>query len=201
MEVIHSASLDELVRSCIKGNRAAQKRIYDLFSSKMYVVCLRYATTTDEATDFLQEGFIRAFQKIDSYNFKGSFEGWLRRVLVNVAIRANQKNKKYNFTQSIDEYQELGNVSGDGDFNEDGLFSELTLTDLLNCIQQLPKGYQTIFNMYVLDEYSHAEIAEELGITVNTSKSQLMRARKHLQQIVYEKLQQIEQHNEQRKPI
>lgn len=201
MEVIHSASLEELIRKCMKGNRIAQKRIYELFSSKMYVVCLRYANSTDEATDFLQEGFIRAFQKIDSFNFKGSFEGWLRRVLVNVAIRANQTNKKYNFTQSIDEYSGLANQSNEPTHETENLFSELSLNDLLECIQKLPKGYQTIFNMYVLDEYSHAEIAKELGITVNTSKSQLMRARKQLQQIVYTKLETIEQNNEQRKPI
>lgn len=185
----------------MKGNRIAQKRIYELFSSKMYVVCLRYANSTDEATDFLQEGFIRAFQKIDSFNFKGSFEGWLRRVLVNVAIRANQTNKKYNFTQSIDEYSGLANQSNEPTHETENLFSELSLNDLLECIQELPKGYQTIFNMYVLDEYSHAEIANELGITVNTSKSQLMRARKQLQQIVYTKLETIEQNNEKRKPI
>lgn len=165
--------LDEkkLITLCIAGNPIAQKTLYTRFSKKLYGICLRYASNEEEAQDILQDGFVKIFTKLDTFKFEGSFEGWLKRIIVHTAIES--------FRKKID-------ISSVDDFEYNSLFSSpeeksLEVEELLRLIQELPKGYRIVFNMYAIEGYTHAEIAEKLNISEGTSKSQLSRARMNLQ--------------------
>lgn len=173
-----SGQLDiyEIVAACQKGERSAQKALYELFASKMMGVCMRYASNRESAEDFLQDGFIRVFDNIEKFRFEGSFEGWMRRVIVNMIIESFRKKKIE--TELTDEFPDK-EEEGSGDFPENQVPS---LGDLLALVQQLPERYRMVFNLYVLEERTHEQIAEELGISVGTSKSNLSRARKWLQE-------------------
>lgn len=162
-----------LIKACTNGDQKAFKRVYDTHVGTMYSICLRYMNSSHDAQDTLQEGFIKVFQKITTYAHKGSFEGWMKRIFINTCIEALRKRKLYH---SIDElnnepnqFMALNNQSIDAD-------------KLIKLIKKLPHGYRTVFNMYVIDGYSHKEISAALNITENTSKSQLFKARKQLQQ-------------------
>ncbi len=146
-----------------------QEALYQQTASKMLVVCMRYAKDRMEAEDVLQMGFIKIFQKIGEYRGDGSFEGWMRRVMVNTAIESYRKNlRTLNIVPIEDAYEQPG-VGFD--------FSRLGMQDLLKVIQKLSDGYRMVFNMYIIEGYSHKEIAETLGISEGASKSQLSRAR------------------------
>lgn len=168
---------EELIKACIEGNTNAQKRLYDHFSRKMMGVCLRYSGDYEEAQDILQEGFIKVFDKLDTFNGKGSFEGWIRRIFVNTALDAYRKNKQNRHTQDIDEVGYAISSSED-------IVSDMSAEDLLKILQKIPPGYQVVFNLYVIEGYSHKEIAEQLGISESTSKSQFSRARAYLMNIL-----------------
>lgn len=140
----------------------------------MLAVCMRYANTTLEAEDILQNGFVKIFTKHHLYDGTGSLEGWVRRVMINVAIETHRKNKG-KFTESIDNKESLQLLSQIGT-------DQTAYKDLLALVQQLPIGYRTIFNLYAIEGYSHKEIAELLEISEGNSKSQLSRARQWLQQ-------------------
>ncbi len=142
----------------------------------MFAVCLRYATDYHQAEDFLQEGFIKVFNKIHQYANKGSFEGWLRTIFVNYSIEALRKNKKW--------YELFPNDQSPQLVSPTNVLDQLATQELLQCIQQLPDGYRTIFNLYVIEGFSHREISEMLEISEGTSKSQLSRARTALQRII-----------------
>ncbi len=167
--------LDEIIKSCQEGKRSAQKALYEIFAPKMFGICLRYAHNREEAEDFLQDGFIRAFQKIGQFKFKGSFEGWLRKLMVNLILESLRKNRHM---------AELPlEVPPDNIFEEwdgGGSNPEFSLDVLLGVIAQLPEKYRMVFNLYVLEEESHEMIARRLGITEGTSKSNLSRARQWL---------------------
>jgi len=152
--------------------------LFDVYSKKMMGVCLRYAKDSDEAQDVLQIGFIKVFEKLDTYKREGSLEGWIRKIIVNTALDIIRKNKKFMNDVEMEkvDYQ-LQN------YNEDAV-DVLSVQDLLSVIQKMPTGFKTVFNMYVIEGYSHQEIADELNISVNTSKSQLSRARAHLQKVL-----------------
>lgn len=169
---------EQLIEGCVKGDRVAQKKLYEKYAGKMMGVCLRYADSQDDATDILQDGFIKVFDKLSSYEQKGSFEGWIRRIVVNTALDHLRKNKHMRFSVDIDEAEYLTPSS-----NDDG-FSRLATEDLLKILQKIPSGYRAVFNMYVIEGYSHKEIADELDISVNTSKSQFSRAKAFLRNIV-----------------
>ena len=139
----------------------------------MYAVCLRYARTREDASDILQEGFIKVFSKLEQFQFNGSFEGWIRKVMVNTALRAYQK-QRFEFEQSG--YERLPELPVDPDAM--GMMSE---TELLNLVRQLPDGYRAVFNLVAIEGYSHAEVATMLGIQESTSRSQLTKARRHLE--------------------
>lgn len=139
----------------------------------MYYVCLRYASSDEEAQDMLQEGFIRMFSKLDSYKGNGSFEGWVRRVFVNTAIKYYHKMRKHNSTDSLDSVASR-KVRATA-------ISELSEKEILRLIRELPDGYRHVFNMYAVEGYSHKEIAEQMGIEESTSRSQLVKARRLLQ--------------------
>ncbi|MBN8782686.1 MAG: RNA polymerase sigma factor [Terrimonas ferruginea] len=169
-------SEDDLIRGCMEGDRRMQEEMYRRLSPRMYAVCLRYASNAEEAEDILQEGFIKVFKKLDSYRGDGSFEGWVRRIFVNTAIE-HFRRKKY--LQPVTEKEE-NTIEG----KYVSVLDQLGEKDILELIKQLSPGYRTVFNMYVVEGYSHKEIGEMLGISEGTSKSQLSRAKVILQDMV-----------------
>lgn len=168
----------QLVKKCLGGNKKAQKQLFDLYAPQMMTVCHRYAHREDQATDMLQEGFIRVFSNLDKYSGAGSLGGWIRTVIVNNALTILRREKKFSFNESIDKHQEL-------DTGEDTL-SSLNFKDLLKLILLLPIGYRTVFNMYAIEGYSHKEIAQKLEITESTSKTQYRKAKISLQKLILE---------------
>ncbi|MGJ7032194.1 RNA polymerase sigma factor [Niabella hirudinis] len=172
----HNIQDSDLIKGCIDGDRRMQEELYRRFSSKMYAVCLRYASNTEEAQDILQDAFIKVYRKLDSFRGDGSFEGWVRRIFVNTAIE-HFRRKKY--LQPVTEKEE-NTIEG----KYVSVLDELAEKDILQLITQLSPGYRTVFNMYVVEGYSHKEIGEMLGISEGTSKSQLSRAKAILQDLV-----------------
>jgi len=170
----HKYSTEDLIEKCKAADRKAYELLYKQFASKMLGVCLRYATDKMEAEDMLQNGFIRVFNKINDYRGDGSFEGWMRRIMVHSAIEYYRKHHKM-VKVDIEEsgYEQSVNAVA---------ASSLEAKDLLKMIQELPAGYRMVFNLYAVEGYSHREIAEIAGITEGASKSQLSRARTILKQ-------------------
>jgi RNA polymerase sigma-70 factor (ECF subfamily) len=168
--------LNKLIKQCAKNDRRAQKEIYQLFGGKLFSICLKYSKNRHEAEDNFQDGFITIFNKIDQFSFKGSFEGWLKRVMINtILIKYRKKNVLNIITDEIPDEVVV-------DVEED----EFSLDFLLNLINELPERYRLVFNLYVLDGYSHREISEMLRIAEGTSKSNLARARGILKQKIEE---------------
>ena len=169
---------EQLVNKCLEKDVLAQKQLFEFYSKRMMGVCLRYSKDMDEAKDVLQMGFIKIFEKLEMYNHKGSLEGWIRKIIVNTALDNIRKNKKLMNNVEIEkvDYQ-LHN------YNENAI-DVLSAQDLLKVIQSMPTGFRTVFNMYAIEGYSHKEIAEELNVSVSTSKSQFSRARVYLQKIL-----------------
>jgi RNA polymerase sigma factor (sigma-70 family) len=163
----------ELIKGCIKQDPSCQRLLFEQYAGKMMTVCLRYAHDSMEAEDMLQEAFIRVFNYIDQFKFEGSFEGWIRRVVVNTALKQLQK-KRLSFSEINDNTQQAPRL-------ESYAYSNLGEEELMKLISQLPDGYRTIFNLNVIEGYSHEEIAKMLDIQPSTSRSQLVKARKMLQ--------------------
>jgi len=161
-----------------------QEEVYRRFSPRMYAVCLRYAGYPEEAEDILQEGFIKIFKKLGSFRSEGSFEGWIRRIFVNTAIE-HFRRKRY--LQPVTEKEEN---TLEGSYLS--VLDNLAERDIMELIQQLSPGYRTVFNMYVVEGYTHKEIGDMLGISEGTSKSQLSRAKVILQQMVKKYLEEKE---------
>lgn len=168
-------NLPEILKACIKGDRIAQKRLYQLLADKMFGVCLRYAANEDEAKDILQDGFIKVFLNLKQFNFKGSFEGWVRRIIVNTALE-KFRDKNYLFAVNMTQSYETG------DSEYDHILSELSANDLLLLISELSPQYRMVFNLYAIEGYSHKEISEIMNIKEGTSKSNLSRAREILKE-------------------
>jgi RNA polymerase sigma-70 factor (ECF subfamily) len=175
----------DLIEGCIQGNRKMQYELYERFSPKMYGVCLRYAANAEEAEDILQEGFIKVFRKINTYRGDGSFEGWIRRIFVNTAI---EQFRKKAYLQPITEREE-STIEG----KYVSVLDNLAEKDIIKLIQQLSPGYRTVFNMYVIEGYTHKQIADVLNISEGTSKSQLSRAKLILQELVKKYLDKTKQ--------
>ena len=169
MNLDHKFTIDSLLEGCKMGERKAQESLYKTLSAKMMGVCMRYAKDTNEAEDVLQMGFIKVFQKVSEFRSEGSFEGWIRRIMVNTAIESYRKNLRTLNVVDIDEVHDQPQTTFD--------MSGLELKDLLKLVQQLSNGYRLVFNMYVIEGFSHKEIGEQLGISEGASKSQLSRAR------------------------
>jgi RNA polymerase sigma factor (sigma-70 family) len=164
--------LDKLIKQCADNDRKAQKEIYQLFAGKLFSICLKYSKNKQEAQDNFQDGFVTIFDKIGQFNFKGSFEGWIKRVMVNtILLKYRKKNVLSIVTEEIPDEVVV-------DIDDD----EISLDYLLNLIQELPDRYRMVFNLYVLDGHSHKEIAKMLQIAEGTSKSNLARARGILKQ-------------------
>lgn len=173
----HSISESDLINGCIRGDRQMQEELYNRFAGKMYAVCLRYANNAEDAQDLLQEGFIKVYKNLHRFRAEGSFEGWIRRVFINSSIEHLRK-KSLQVSKVTDKEE---STIEDGDITA---LDSLAEQDIINLIQELSPGYRTVFNLYVIEGYSHKEIAEQLGISEGTSKSQLARARSILQKKV-----------------
>jgi len=159
--------LNELIRNCQKNDRKAQEQLYRLFVNKLFTVCLKYSRNYEEAQDNLQEGFIIIFNKINQFNFKGSFEGWAKRVIINHTL---QQYRQVSFLEVLNE-----NIPDEIEIEIEN--ESVSMDFLMKIIQELPDRYRLVFNLYVLDGYTHKEIATMLDINEGTSKSNLARAR------------------------
>lgn len=168
--------LTQLIKDCQLGKRKAQEMLYQLFAAKMLGICMRYATDKMEAEDMLQNGFIKVFNKLDDYRGEGSFEGWVRRIMVHSSIEYYRKHHKMMQLVEMDlgKEQSANAVAA----------SSLEAKDLLAMIQMLPPGYKVVFNLYAIEGYSHKEIGEMLNISEGASKSQLSRARTILKEMI-----------------
>ncbi len=173
---IYRAKEDELINGCLRRDHTAQKLLYDTYSSKMYGLCFRYVRNSMEAEDILITSFTKIFDKIHQFKCEGSFEGWIRRIVVNEALTYLRRNRSM--------YLETELAQADREPDYSTLSDHLEAEDLIKMIQELPTGYRIVFNLYAIDGYSHKEIAEQLGINENTSKSQLSRARVYLQKLL-----------------
>lgn len=173
----HNTSESDLINGCLKGDSRMQEALYQRFAPKMYAVCLRYANNADDAQDLLQEGFIKVYRNLGKYRGDGSFEGWIRRIFVNTSIEYFRK--KSAVLTGLSEREEK-NIE-DADISA---LDQLAEKDIIRFIQELSPGYKTVFNLYVVEGYSHREIADMLGISEGTSKSQLARAKGILQKKV-----------------
>jgi RNA polymerase sigma factor (sigma-70 family) len=163
----------QIIEGCIAGDRKYQELLYKQLSGKMYGVCMRYASESFQAQDILQEGFIKVFKYIGQFKGTGSFEGWVRRVFVNVALE--QLRKKSNMYVVQDAELNLTETCCES------ALQKLMAEDIMGIVQTLSEGYRTVFNLYVVEGYAHKDIAEMLNISEGTSKSQLARARHILQ--------------------
>lgn len=175
----------ELIKGCIRNEPASQRALFNRYASPLLGVCIRYARTREDAEDILQDAFIKIFRKMDQYKSEGSFEGWMRRIAVNTAL------KKYTVTRYSKEFSvEQVNDPADADLNDVPAYQHLSEKDLMALINNLPDGYRLIFNLFVIEGYRHEEIAEMLNIQPGTSRSQLVKARNLLQREIAE-LQKI----------
>jgi RNA polymerase sigma factor (sigma-70 family) len=166
----HNLTIEELIKGCMAGQRKAQESLYKLFAAKMLGVCMRYATDKMEAEDMLQNGFIKVYNKLADFRGEGSFEGWVRRIMVHASIEYYRKHHKMMQVVDID-------TTGAEQSVDPLAASNLGVKELLGLIQQLPPGYRMVFNLYAIEGYSHKEIGEMMTITEGASKSQLSRAR------------------------
>jgi RNA polymerase sigma factor (sigma-70 family) len=166
-----------LIKRASEGDDIAFKHIYDQISGKMYSLCLRYATGSEEANDFFQDGCIKLYRNLDSFRNEGSFEGWARRIFVTTCLDALKK-KRIQFA----DLDESINIKA----NEHTVLDKLSHNELLNIIKDLPAGYRTIINLYVIEDYSHKEIGDMLGISESGSKSKLHKARTYLKNLLPE---------------
>lgn len=177
----------ELVEGCMASDRRAQQRVYELFYGKMMAVCMRYTKNTDQAKDILQDGFIKVFRNMGSFNRAGSFEGWIRRIIVNTAIDHFRRSKHSYLLlgeeRSIEDFKDQDEEDTLADDAGDDL-PDLKPADVINAMQKLTPAYRTVFNLYVFEEMTHKEIADALGINVGTSKSNLAKAKNNLKKLL-----------------
>ena len=165
----------DLIEACIRKDRRAQKLLWDRYSPKMFGVCKRYIKSLEDREDILIEAFVKVFKNIGQFKNAGSFEGWIRRIVVNESLMYLRRKHNFKMTVEISNIDIKTNISAE---------DELAAGDILALLNQLPTGYRTVFNLYVLEGYKHREIAEILGISINTSKSQLILAKKRMQSLL-----------------
>jgi len=162
-----------LIQGCIREERDAQKKLYQLFYGYAMSVCMRYCQTREEAVEVLNDGFFKIFSRIKKYDPERSFKGWVRRIMINTALDNYRHNLKHYYAEDVQELEQKATTENAED--------QLNYEDLLRLIQDLSPGYRMVFNLYVIDGYTHEEIAEMLKISVGTSKSNLFKARVNLQ--------------------
>jgi len=166
----------KIINACINNESKFQRKLYDLFSGKIFVVCLQYSNNYEEAKDILQDGFVKVFTNLKQFKHQGSFEGWIRRIMVNTALEKFRQNKIKFIDSEIFEFKDS--------LSYEDIESNISANDILKVMQELSPQYRTVFNLYVNEGYSHKEISEKLNISVGTSKSNLSRARTILQKRV-----------------
>ena len=171
---------EAILQGCIKNNQSAQKALYQKYSAKMLVVCYRYAHNREDAEDMLQEGFIKIFYQIHTFENRGALEGWIRRIIVHTCINHLKKNKRFN--ESVD----LIHASS-MQVREESIPSIIQAKEVVECIRLLPLGYRTVLNLYAIEGYSHREISNMLDIEESTSRSQYTRAKAMLEDILTRK--------------
>ena len=173
------------IDASIRGDRQSQYVLYKLFYGKMLGVCLRYARNRDEAKDILQDGFVKVFSSLSDYGRAGSFEGWVRRIMVNTAIDAFRKQARSSIFADSDFVNENAAEKAEDETEDD--MQGITTADILQAVQQLSPVYRTIFNLYVMEELSHKQIADQLGISEGTSKSNYFKAKANLRRMLEKK--------------
>lgn len=177
-------SNDQIIEGCKNGKRHAFNMLYKRYAALLLGVCLRYSRSKTEAEDILQEGFIKVFKKIESYEGRGSFEGWLKRIMVNTAINHFKSTRKFQSHEDIDNNNDLTDGNDYDDYvGNHGNFKQ---EELMQMINDLPDGYRMVFNLYVFEGMSHKEIAEIMDFKESTSKSQLSKARRFLKRKIIE---------------
>jgi RNA polymerase sigma-70 factor (ECF subfamily) len=181
---------DQLIRECIDGKRKAYSQLFQQYAPVMLGVCMRYCKNRIDAEDVMQDGFIKVFGQIHKFRREGSFEGWIKRIMINAAIDNYQSNLKHAFHEDVDEITQSDdfaeNVDGDDDLPDE---MNIPHKKLMEMIQELPDGYRVVFNLYAIENFNHKEIATLLGISENTSKTQLLKARKTLRKKIEALLQ------------
>lgn len=173
---------EQLIEACLKGDRQSQSRLYNTYKQQMFIICLRYSKSREEAEEILQEGFMKVFEFLHQYKSFGPFEGWMRKIMVNCALQ------KYRSKGNLYPVIDIDTEAGDYGAHED-IIAKIGTKELLQMVQQLPPAYRLIFNLYVFEGMKHREIAELLGISEGTSKSNLSDARAILQKAVSKSMQ------------
>ena len=171
---------EQIIVGCQQGKRKAYNQLFETYAPVMLGVCMRYCKNRIDAEDVLQDGFIKVFKQIHKFRFEGSFEGWVKRIMINAAIDNYQVNLKHAFHENLAEA--VGDADSADFHSDDDLPEEMRIphAKLMDMIQELPDGYRMVFNLYAIENYNHKEIASLLGISENTSKTQLLKARKAL---------------------
>lgn len=174
-----NTDLNHIINRCRDQEAEGQKVLYDMFRDRMYAICLRYLKSPEDAEDIFIEGFFKILTKIDLYKGEGSFEGWMRRVMVNECLMFLRKRNNLHMTVELPatEIPDTAEEDGEG----------LEFEEIISVLDLLPPGYRTVFNLYVFEDYKHREIAEMLGISINTSKSQLILAKKKIADLIKKK--------------
>lgn len=171
-------SLNKIISACQNNDAIAQQYLYDHYKSILFAIVKRYIKSEEQAEDIFIEGFYKIFSKIGTYKGNGSFEGWMKRIMINEALMFLRKNHNFNLSVEQDQIE----IRYDQDIE-----GNLNFKELLELMNMLPTGYRTVFNMYVIEGYKHREISEKLGISINTSKSQLIAAKLKFQQLIKKK--------------
>lgn len=169
---------EEIIKQCIAGNSKAQEKLYDFYARRMKGICVRYAKSVFEAEDIFQDAFIKVFTYLVNYKMEGSFDGWIRRIVVNTAIDHYKKNQS--LEKHFEQYEGADEIETESFTVEQKLYAD----DLLKILSLLPDGYRLVFNLYAIEGYSHKEIADLLNISEGTSKSQLSKARRYIQHLL-----------------
>ena len=179
-----SAVLKSIIEGCLREDRKYQFKLYERYYGKMMGVCMRYATDRDEADELVQQGFIKLFKNLKRYEFKGSFDGWIRRMFVNTSIDHIRKKKRNPLLLGEDAHLDLFNK--EVDLDQFDKVEELDPNMVMQAIAKLTPAYKAVFNLYVIEDYSHKEIAEMLEISLGTSKSNLSKAKQNLRKYLQE---------------
>lgn len=182
---------DQLIKDCLAGKRAAQNRLFDKYAPKMLGVCFRYTQTAHEAEDVMQDGFVKVFNNLGSFRRESSLEAWIKRIMVNTALNHLKSTRRLRMEEDISVAENALDVSVIQ-------LHDIDAEILMGCIQQLPAGYRVVLNMFAIEGYAHKEIAEQLGITESTSRSQFARAKEFLRKKL-DSLKKTEQHYERRR--
>jgi RNA polymerase sigma-70 factor (ECF subfamily) len=186
--VSETKELQNLIKGCLKGDRRAQQAVYRKYYGKMKAVCMRYTRDADQASDVLQEGFLKVFMQIDRFTGVGSFEGWIRRIMVNLSIdRFRRLKHDFLATGELIDSEKTGVADEEPDDHEDD-YLDITPEQIIDAMQQLTPAYRTVFNLFVFEDYTHQDIAEALQISVGTSKSNYAKAKKNIRRLLEKQL-------------